>query len=95
MDREKEIEEIAKVMCGGCADNKECMHCLCSDWYKAEDLYNAGYRKQSENTVDVVRCNDCMYFEQEKDVDFSMCTKYMRFRESNDFCSRAKMDGAT
>lgn len=46
--KEKQIEEIAKVMCGGCPDNKECMHCLCADWYKAEDLYNAGYRRQSE-----------------------------------------------
>lgn len=48
IDREKQIEEIAKVICGGCPDNKECMHCLCADWYKAESLYNAGYRKQSE-----------------------------------------------
>lgn len=46
--REKQIEAIAKVMCGGCPDNKECMHCLCADWYRAEALYNAGYRKQSE-----------------------------------------------
>lgn len=48
MDREKEIEEIAKAMCAGCPDNKECMHCLCADWYRGEALYNAGYRKQSE-----------------------------------------------
>lgn len=46
--REKQIEAIAKVICGGCPDNKECMHCLCADWYRAEALYNAGYRKQSE-----------------------------------------------
>ena len=48
MNREKQIEEMAKVMCGGCTDNKECMRCLCADWYNAETLYNAGYRKQSE-----------------------------------------------
>lgn len=46
--RGKKIEEIAKVMCGGCPDNTECMHCLCADWYKAESIYNADYRKQSE-----------------------------------------------
>lgn len=46
--REKQIEEIAKAMCGGCTDGRECMHCLCADWYKAESVYNAGYRKQSE-----------------------------------------------
>lgn len=48
MDREKQIEEIAKVMCGGCPDDKGCTHCLCADWYRAESIYNAGYRKQSE-----------------------------------------------
>ena len=46
--KEKQLEEIAKVMCGGCPDNKECMHCLCADWYNAEALYNAGYCKQRE-----------------------------------------------
>lgn len=51
--REKQIEEIAKVMCGGCPDNKECMRCLCADWYKAEDLYNAGYRNQSEVAMEI------------------------------------------
>ena len=48
MSKEKQIEEMAKVMCGGCADGKECMRCLCADWYRAENLYNAGYRKQGE-----------------------------------------------
>ena len=67
MDIEKEIEEIAKVMCGGCADNKECMHCLCAAWYNAEDLYNAGYRKQSngkwitvgEGITERTVCSNC------------------------------------
>lgn len=55
IDREKQIEEIAKVMCGGCPDNKECTHCLCADWYKAESLYNAGYRKRSEVAMEISR----------------------------------------
>lgn len=67
MSKEKQIEEMAKVMCGGCPDNKECMHCLCADWYRAETLYNAGYRKQSENTVEVIRCKDCRYFGRKDD----------------------------
>lgn len=54
MNREKQIEEIAKVMCGGCPDNKECMHCLCADWYRAEALYNAGYRKQSKVAMEII-----------------------------------------
>lgn len=49
--REKQIEEMAKVMCGGCYDGKECMHGLCADWYKAEKLYNANYRKLTEDSV--------------------------------------------
>ena len=46
MDREKHIEDMARIMCGGCTDNKECMRCLCADWYNAEALYDAGYRKK-------------------------------------------------
>lgn len=52
-NKEKQIEEMAKVMCGGCPDNKECMHCLCADWYKAESIYNAGYRKASDVARDL------------------------------------------
>lgn len=48
MSKEKQIEEMAKVMCGSCPDNNECMRCLCATWYDAEALYKAGYRKQSE-----------------------------------------------
>lgn len=46
MSKEKQIEEMAKILCkGGC---EKCLKALCADYYKAEDLYNAGYRKQSE-----------------------------------------------
>ena len=54
MSKDKQIEEIAKAMCGGCPDNKECIHCLCADWYRAEALYNAGYRKQSEVAMEII-----------------------------------------
>lgn len=50
MDREKQIEEIAKAMCAGCPDK----HGLCADWYRAEALYNAGYRKQSEVAMEII-----------------------------------------
>lgn len=48
----QEIEKIAKIMCGGCPEGKACMRCLCSDWYNAEKIYNAGYRlgKSTQNT---------------------------------------------
>ena len=69
MDKEKQIEEIVKVMCGGCPDNKECMYCLYADWYNAEALYNAGYRKQSEVTREIFEeIKDCMScFEDDDD----------------------------
>lgn len=44
----EQIEEMARILCeNGC---KECIQTLCADWYKAERLYNAGYRKQSDGT---------------------------------------------
>lgn len=45
---EKQIEEMATVMCGGCPNGEPCMHCLCATWYNAEALYKAGYRKWRE-----------------------------------------------
>ena len=49
-DREM-IEEMAKVMCGGCHNGKECMRCLCADWYRAEMLYNARCRILKANEI--------------------------------------------
>ena len=46
MTKQEQIEQIAKILCrGGC---EKCIQSLCADWYKAEDLYDAGYHKQSE-----------------------------------------------
>lgn len=52
-EREKEIEKIAKIMCGGCPGEEGCLHCLCADWYNAEKLYNAGYRLKNEIVEEV------------------------------------------
>ena len=73
IDREKQIEEIAKVICGSCPDNKECMHCLCADWYKAESLYNAGYRKQSEVAREIFEEIDKMLMNQECITENQRC----------------------
>ena len=53
MSKEKQIEEMAKEICHGCPNGEECKHCLCEDWYNAEMLYEAGYRKQSENVIEL------------------------------------------
>ena len=67
MNKEQIIEEMAKVMCGGCADGKECMQCLCADWYRAEALYNAGYRKETQGECEYCKtgeekCQTCTEF---------------------------------
>ena len=50
IEEEKQIEEMAKILCGmkngcdGCMWSKE----YCNERNYAEEIYNAGYRKQSE-----------------------------------------------
>jgi hypothetical protein len=50
IEKEKQIEEMAKVMCKY-YNTEKCTQCgeypYCSIGQQAEDLYNAGYRKQS------------------------------------------------
>ena len=49
MSKEKQIEEMARFMCGDCADYGTCEYNVCEgNLDVATDLYNAGYRKQSE-----------------------------------------------
>lgn len=51
MDKEKQIEEMARVMCGYYGTEKcyDCRYCCdCHIKQEANRLYNAGYRKQSE-----------------------------------------------
>lgn len=49
---EKQIEEMAKIMCKPTANKGNCKRCgfhkQCSKFDDARDLYNAGYRKQSD-----------------------------------------------
>jgi hypothetical protein len=52
MDKQKQIEEMAKIICKEGANNGDCDKCgfhrQCSKFKVAEKLYNAGYRKESE-----------------------------------------------
>ena len=50
MSKEKQIEEMAKIFCGmknGC-DGCMWVKAHCNERSYAEEIYNAGYRKQSE-----------------------------------------------
>lgn len=107
MSREKQIEEMARAMCPF-SKNTLCRECSDECFYKdyAEKAYNADYRKQSEDNVEVVRCKDCKFnvANMEKDpldiTDYSgddiVCSYFMTDGlEPADFCSRgAKMKGA-
>lgn len=57
-DKEKQIEEMARFMCdnyegeGNCGDGNKCDF-NCWAYREAEHLYNAGYRKQSDNVIEL------------------------------------------
>ena len=52
MSKEKQIEEMAKIICADSANNGLCEKCGFNKgrwkFKDAESIYNAGYRKQSE-----------------------------------------------
>ena len=59
-DKEKQIEEMARVICDGCS---VCNHIMCHEWYTAQKIYDAGYRKHTEGEWDdsiIGFCNVCM-----------------------------------
>ena len=55
MDKQKQIEEMAKIICKSGANNADCDKCgfnrECSKFKDAKAIYNAGYRKIPENAV--------------------------------------------
>ena len=79
MSREKQIDEIAKLICtypqctyyniiGGC----EARECSIAD--NAEKIYNAGYRKQSEGEWIVTDADSGSFGEYEPFIEFK-CPK--------------------
>lgn len=63
-DKEKQIEEMARVICSGCPDGEECKRIMCTEWYIAEKIYSAGYRKRVQGvwkteSNGVVVCSNC------------------------------------
>lgn len=58
MDKQKQIEEMAKVISVNCGECYTCKYrgaINCVDFLSAEELYNAGYRKIPEGAVVVSR----------------------------------------
>lgn len=56
-----------------------------------QNLYKMGYRKQSENTVEVVRCKDCRWFQRENwdgEILYGCdCSSGMNDITPDDYCS--------
>ena len=52
---QKAVEEMAEIMCEDCKSHfPKCQHRVCGAvLQQAEALYNAGYRKQRENTIEL------------------------------------------
>lgn len=83
----EQIEKMTKYLTH-CFLN--CAPCdKCRAYIYSEQLYNAGYRKQSGDMVEVVRCKDCALrytgdcaSMQEDDTDM-----YFRLCDDDDFCS--------
>ncbi len=92
MSEEKQIEEMARII----DDNHGF---IVSSVETAKALYNAGYRKQSKNTVEVVRCKDCEYhhWEQEpchgKTIHKCSVLNSEVFKDFYCYHGRAKMKG--
>ena len=60
MDRQKQIIEIKE--CVDAVYGADCAYYDVDGFAIAEEVYKAGYRKQSENTVEVVRCRECKHY---------------------------------
>ena len=86
MSKEKQIDEIAKLICNFsqcvCYNSiGECANTECQIVDKAETLYNIGYRKQSEGEWEIVKgshgkeimiCTNCRH-SQDLHATFTYC----------------------
>ena len=72
MSRDKQIEEMAKLLHGYCkapCPNDGCDHCIAYD--KAKALYNAGYRKASEIAWEIFDKIDEIAYHYLNNVNYS------------------------
>ena len=95
MSKEKQIEEMAKVLCGM---KNSCEGCMwdkvhCNERTYAEEIYNAGYRKQSEG--EWIEVDDGVLIGDGKHIECSKCGVWKKDRQRSNFCSScgAKMKG--
>ena len=94
MDKAKQIEEMTKIIHGYCeAPCKDggCQNCF--EYKRAEALYNAGYRKQSEG--EWIEVDDGVLIGDGKHLECSKCGVWKKDKQRSNFCSHcgAKMKG--
>jgi hypothetical protein len=87
MSEEKQIEEMARTICG--EKENDCIECdsneMCEFYLEASILYNAGYSKQNENTVELpCKIGDTVYIidecgDGECAEDYVLAVKVMQF----------------
>ena len=93
MSKEKQIDEMAKIIHGYC-EAPCCGGCdYCLEYLKAESIYNAGYRKQKEGEwifehefYGKMLCSNC-----KEEALVNECNEYV----DSDFCPHcgARMKG--
>lgn len=87
----EQIEEIKAVLVRTCKRVRTMQEDHMQDRY-AEAIYTAGYRKQSENMVEVVRCKDCKHCTLTEDGEYNpediVCGYFMTDgMQAYDYCS--------
>lgn len=89
------IDEMTKVLVDYTKKNHiMASHAILEDY--AEQLYEAGYRKQSENAVEIVRCKECWNCEKVPSILGTVlyCNEWCKDVDEDTFCSfGAKMKG--
>lgn len=107
MSKEKQIEETIEYLNNAINVERNSYFgkgCITMPLIEADKILDIlqGYRKQSEDTVEVVRCKDCVYFKQSVSALFPHASAFVcdcpyglqKNVSENDFCCHgAKMKG--
>lgn len=100
MDKQKQIEEMAKVLRQHICEDKPCQECkyhgnskilepYCEAYIHARMLYNAGYRKIPEGAVVLTNNNEIKQYEWSK-----MCDKMGIFKLIDKECKKTRKETA-
>lgn len=86
MNKEKQTEEMANIISNSIKTWANELPPISNPHFVAINLYNAGYRKQSENVIEIVRCKDCRH----RNPCGYKCLRDNLWHDDDDFCSRGE-----